>query len=329
MNKKLKNTFILLCVGLLAVTLVPTISAEDSISIICTNTILADFTSEITKNISSNVTIDYIMPAGACPAHFDTRPSDVSKIINADVIISLGWEPWLEGLINKSGKTSVDEIKCSNLGEWNVPERAITYIECIQDGLSTIFPAYKNIFELKADEYINLITITSEQLKETIQEQGLADRQIIAMAWQQEFLTGLGLNVTKSYGPPEGLSVQDELSILSAASEYDVSVIIDNLQSGIEFGARISDETGIVQVIFTNFPGAFPNTESYIDMLTYNTNELIKGMQNYDTTTEQVRNLSNQLSSMTMQRNTSLVFVAIFGILAIMFFVLFKKKQMS
>jgi len=327
MNKKLKNTFILLGVGLLAVSLVPTISAEDSISIVCTNTILADFTSEITKNISSNVTIDYIMPAGACPAHFDTRPSDVSKIINADVIISLGWEPWLEGLINKSGKTSVDEIKCSNLGEWNVPKRAITYVECIQNGLSTIFPAYENIFASNADEYINLITITSEQLKETIQEQGLADRQIIAMAWQQEFLTGLGLNVTKSYGPPEGLSVQDELSVLSAATEYDISVIVDNLQSGIDFGARISEETGIVQVIFTNFPGAFPNTDSYIDMLIYNTNELIKGIQNYDSTTEQVRDLSNQLSTMTMQRNASLVFVAIFGALAIMFYVLFKKKQ--
>ena len=326
MMKKSKNLFIIFCIGLFIINIIPTTCADDSISIVCTNTILADFTSIITENSSNNVTIDYIMPAGACPAHFDTRPSDVSKIINADVIISLGWEPWLEGLINKSGKASVDEIKCSNLGEWNVPERAITYVECIKDGLSTIFPTYETVFALNADEYINLITSTSEQLKQTIQEQGLMDRQIIAMAWQQEFLSGLGLNVTKSYGPPEGLSVQDELSVFTAVQENDASVIVDNLQSGIDFGARVSQETGIVQVIFTNFPGAFPNTDSYIDMLTYNTNELIKGIQNYDSTTEQVRDLSNQLSTVTMQRNASLVFIAIFGILAMLFFVLYKRK---
>ena len=49
-------------------------------NIVCTNEILADFTENI---VQENVTIDFIMPGGACPSHFDTTPSDISKILSA------------------------------------------------------------------------------------------------------------------------------------------------------------------------------------------------------------------------------------------------------
>ena len=52
-------------------------SEEDQINICCTNSILADFTKNLLKEV---VNIEYIMPPGACPMHFDTSPSDLSKI---------------------------------------------------------------------------------------------------------------------------------------------------------------------------------------------------------------------------------------------------------
>ena len=106
-------------IGMIFMIVIPTnVTAEETnsdINIICTNSVLADFAENIAPE---NSTIDYIMPAGACPAHFDTKPSDVDKIINADVVISLGWEPWLEALLNKSGNEDYKQIICAKNNRW-------------------------------------------------------------------------------------------------------------------------------------------------------------------------------------------------------------------
>ena len=101
-------------------------AAEEPIKIVCSNTVLADFTSNLIKE---NVTIDHIMPGGACPSHFDTTPGDIEKCIDADIVISLGYEPWLKPLINNSGNTDVKQIKCTGLGEWSLPSNAIKFVD--------------------------------------------------------------------------------------------------------------------------------------------------------------------------------------------------------
>ena len=101
-------------------------SIKSDINIVCTNSILADFTKNLLKE---NVNIEYIMPPGVCPIHFDTSPSDLSIITNTNIIISLGREPWLNSLLESSGNTNYDIITCTGLGEWSIPSGAKQYVE--------------------------------------------------------------------------------------------------------------------------------------------------------------------------------------------------------
>ena len=301
----------------------PLPAQEDTIEIICTNSVLADFTSNI---ITQNVTIDYIMPAGACPSHFDTSPSDILKIMNADVIISLGWEPWLEALINKSGNQDYTQIKCMGLGEWNIPTGAIAYVEAIRDGLRDIYPTLQQEISDNAMTYLLQINQTAENLQDLLQSEGYKGRRIVSMEWHKDFLEYFGMNVTTYYGPPEGLSVQDEINIITAASEEEVSAIIDNLQSGTSFGAQVAGETGISHVIFTNFPGALPNTDNYLDMIKYNIDQLIKGIATHDQTSINEQELREQIEQLELQRNLfmALSLIAILG--AIVLLIMYKRK---
>ena len=324
MKKQLKPfVFILLFLTVVITFSNHTLAEEDTIQIICTNSILADFTSNI---ITENVTIDYIMPAGACPSHFDTSPSDIQKVMNADVIISLGWEPWLENLINKSGNSNYAQIKCSKLGEWNIPTGARAYVLAIRDGLLEFYPALNQTINNNTATYLSEINETAEALREKILSEGYSGREIIAMQWQKEFLEWLGLHVTTSYGPPEGLSVQDELDVITAASESEVCAIVDNLQSGTSFGARVAGETGISHVIFTNFPGALPDTDTYLEMITYNTDQLVRGIATTDQIFESERALQSQVGSLELQRNLflSLSVIALLGV--VILFIMYKRK---
>jgi zinc transport system substrate-binding protein len=320
----MKKIFVLLTILAFLSTFITVVNAEEEkINIVCTNSALADFTSNI---IMENVTISYIMPGGACPAHFDTTPSDIEKCINADIIISLGWEPWLEGLISSSGNTDAKQIKCTGLGEWSLPSVAVKFVEKIRNDLVDIYPDLIDEIQQDAEIYILEINQTSILLQNMIKTAGYNDREVICMAWQKEFVEFLGLDVVEFYDPPESLSTQDQLNIAEAATKSGVCAIIDNLQSGTEFGETIAGQSGISHIVFTNFPGAITGVDSYLDVMSYNTGELLKGITIYDYKQENIKGLTSDASNVELQRNTAFVIAIIVIILAFVLFIMYKKK---
>jgi len=325
-NHVLKSNKTLFFAGIILLSLcfIPCLQAEEfTINIVCTNAILADFTKNLLKE---NLSIDYIMPAGACPTHFDASPSDISKISSADIIISLGWEPWLTDLLENSGNTNYSEIKCSQLGEWNIPSGAKKYVETIREGLSTIFPNLNETIQENSREYIKQINTTSEDIQKMVETNGFTGKKLICMEWHRDFLEWLGLNITCYYAPSERLSTQDMLNVTYAASDGGVCAIIDNLQSGTDFGAHIASESGTNHLIFTNFPGAVPNTDTYLDMITYNTQQLVDGISTYEYKQGKIADLESRVQVLEIERNASLLGLVILGLFTSILIVLYKRK---
>jgi ABC-type Zn uptake system ZnuABC Zn-binding protein ZnuA len=323
----MKKSYILLLVTLFALSIISSNATadEETTNIICTNSVLADFSSNL---ISENATIDYIMPSGVCPAYYDTTPSDVSKIINADIIISFGnpfMEPWLGDLLAYNENYQL--IECKDMGEWNVPDNAKNYVEHISEGLCEILPDLNLTIKQNEEEYKGEIDQKALELKTKILENDCIDKQVIAMSWQKDFLEFLELNVTYSYGPPQGLSAQDEIDVITAATNNEIYAIIDNLQSGTDFGARVASESGSSHIIFTNFPGAIPGTDTYLDMIDYNTEQLIKGIETYEYKQGTISSLNSQINSLELQRNISIVFVAILAFLVVILFLIYVKNR--
>jgi hypothetical protein len=79
-------------------------------------------------------------------------------------------------------------------------------------------------------------------------------------------------------------------------------------------------------VIFTNFPGAIPGTDTYLDMISYNTDQIINGISTYFYKQGEISKLESYASSLEFQRNLSLFVLIIFGLLTSIFVVLYKKK---
>jgi ABC-type Zn uptake system ZnuABC Zn-binding protein ZnuA len=297
---------------------------DETIKIVCTNSILADFTSNILVN---NSTIEYIMPSGACPAYYDCPPSDVDKILSADILISLGdskKEPWLSDLIEFN--TDLEIIECKNLGEWNIPSGAIKYVNCLSANLTIILTELNETIDENTNNYLLRINQTAERLIDKIENNNSKNIKIISMQWHQDFLKWLGLDVVYSYGPPQGLSLQDKIDVINTATSNEVYVVVDNLQSGTDFGAEISSETGTSHIIFTNFPGAIPGTDSYLDMISYNTDQLIEGIKSFEYKQGDIANLENQVSNIELQRNIVIVLMIIFFIISLILFLMYKKK---
>ena len=321
----MKKTMFLVATLVLISSFVSNVSAEeDTLKIVCTTSILADFTSNLVKE---NVTIEYIMPAGVCPAYYDTTPSDVGKITDADIIISFGdskMEHWLSDLLDYNENYSL--IECKDLGEWNIPSGAKKYVEQLESALSEILVEQNDTIHSNAETYLSEIDEMAETLKNSVQTKGYDNTKIICMAWQKDFLEWLGLNVTYSYGPPQTLSAQDQLAVINASTSQDVYAIVDNLQSGTDFGGSVASESGASHVIFTNFPEALPGTDTYFEMVEYNTEQLIKGIETYEYKQGEISALQGQISGLETQRNISLFASIVFVILSLVMYMLYKKK---
>jgi ABC-type Zn uptake system ZnuABC Zn-binding protein ZnuA len=265
------------------------------------------------------------MPGGACPAHFDINPSQVSDIIDADIIISLGWESWLTNISDKLVSVGQSQISCLGLGEWSLPSNAVKFVEKIRDDLSVIIPEQNQTIQTNAQNYIDEINEKSAELKNMVTNLNHQDRKVIVMQWQKDFVEWLGFEIVASYAPPEGLSAQDKINITNAAKSEGVYVVIDNLQSGTEFGELIATDNGLSHVVFTNFPGAYENVDTYLEMINYNTGELVKGIAIYDYNQDKQEDI-NQIPNLELQRNTSIVIAIIAVILALIFLILYKRK---
>jgi len=266
------------------------------------------------------------MPGGACPAHFDTSPEDIQKIVNADVIISLGWEPWLTDLLEKSGNINYIEIKCSKLGEWSYPENAKKYVEKIRDDLSDAYPELNQTIQQNAEEYLVLIDEIANDLKNMLIKMNYTNRQVISINWYREYLEWLGVDILTSYDSPEGMSTQDKINISAAATENDVSVIIDNLQSGTDFGEQIASESDVTHVIFTNFPGAIDDVDTYLEVLNYNTVQLINGITIYNYKQTGIGDLESKVSNLEFQRNSLIILTIIAVLIVLVLFVIYIRK---
>lgn len=77
------------------------------------------------------------------------------------------------------------------------------------------------------------------------------------------------------------LSLKEVDHLIQTGREQGVALVVDNLQSGPDFGARLAYEVGAVHVVLTNFPGALPGTATHLEMLRYNADKLFEALRTY------------------------------------------------
>lgn len=249
------------------------VSNDKSPGIVCTTSILAHLTEEIAQEL---VAVTTIAPAGMCPAHFDIKPSQIKAVREANFLISHNFEPWIENLLVSADRPEIDRLILS--GPWNTPSGAIAKTNQIADTLIEQFPQHKQQFLFNAQKLIQNINNCAEILKAKADQLRVNKYKVITSIHQESFAQWLGFEVLATYPAPETLSSRQFLELLLIGKREKVAIIVDNLQSGTDLGARLASDLNAQQAILTNFPGLIPQTESLVKMLNYNAEQLFKAI---------------------------------------------------
>jgi ABC-type Zn uptake system ZnuABC Zn-binding protein ZnuA len=216
-----------------------------------------------------------IIPSGFCPSHYDLAPSDYAALLDADLVLYSGIEPWVEQL---AGTTKEGALALLS-GVWNTPDAAASQAEAIAALLAERYPESASLFEANLATYTARLEATAASLQSEAQAAGTAGIPVVCMQWQVGFVSWLGFDPVVTYGLPEDLSMRDLIDLAEQGRSAGAVLVIDNLQSGIEFGAKLAQEIGAVHVVLSNFPGAMPKTATLLDLLVRNAEALFTAIE--------------------------------------------------
>ncbi len=271
---------------------------EDKPLVVCSTTVFGSIVQELAGD---SVDVQVIVSPSICPGHYDVKPSDVYAVREASLIFYHGFEPWVESLVEASG-TNATLVKIS--GSWKTPSGAENYYRGVADALEEYLGL--DVSD-KLDEALSEVNQTLSEIREEFQELGANQTNVICMLWQVDFVSQLGFNIVEKYPPPEMLSPEDVSELISVGKSEDVALVIDNLQSGTEFGEYLAEQIGAVHVVLTGFPGIEPGISNLTAMYLWNAEQLSTALEHHELMVE----LSSVRSSLRVYSTATYCLIAV------------------
>ena len=203
------------------------------------------------------------------------KPSDVYIVGEADILFYHGYEPWVKRVVEASGSKAV-LVKIGPPLKWHTPEGASEYYKRVAEALEQHLGIDVSA---NLNERLKVLEETFKAIKAKAEELHVSEYNVICMKWQVSFVKWLGFNVVAEYPPPEKLSPKDLEKLVEIGKKENVSIVIDNLQSGIEFGKTLSEKIGAVHVVLSSFPGTEKDVENVPALIERNAEKLFSAVK--------------------------------------------------
>ncbi|MBE3100822.1 MAG: zinc ABC transporter substrate-binding protein, partial [Firmicutes bacterium] len=255
------------------------------------------FLADITKNVSgSRLEIDTLVPLGLDPHSFEPSPGDVAKITKSDILIinGAGFEEWLKDIIIGANEKIII-VECSKGLEglkgdphfWLDPNLAKVYVQNIKDALIESDPQGKDLYNKNAEEYTARLIELDKWIAEAVKKIPEGKRLLVTNHESFGYYADrYGFKVIGTIIPGS--------SSASSPSAKEISELIEKIKATgakaifLETGSdpkianQIARETNIKIVTelythsITESDGPAP---TYIDMIEFNTNEIVESLK--------------------------------------------------
>jgi ABC-type Zn uptake system ZnuABC Zn-binding protein ZnuA len=282
-----------------------TTASTSGLRVVASTSILAD----IAQNVAGeSLRVAPLLPVGVDPHAYEATPADVVKISESNVLIlnGLEYEHFIESLLENAGgerllivattglepreiEEHVDEAEAEQEHEsgdphmWLDPNRVVTYVENIRDGLVEADPEGAEIYQANADAYIAELNELDGWITDQV-AQIPVERRILVTNHE-----ALGYFADR-YGLRVAGTVIPSLSSEAATSAQGMAAVIDKIRAtnapAIFLGEvenpalanQIAAETGVTVVddlYLESLTDGSP-AATYIDMMKYNVSKIVE-----------------------------------------------------
>ncbi len=267
-----------LTVSLVASILAGCTPAENSkLKVVTTTSLIAQIVERVGEDM---VDVVNIIPPAQCPGHFDVKPGDIQKLADADLFFMHGWqgEKFSEELIASANNPKLIVAKIDLQGNWMTPAVQQAAVDGVVDALSQVDTQNSIVYQRMAKLIKTMIGTKWTELEGRLDSANLENVRVICDEQQAGFVQWTGLNMVATFGRPDTLTPEVLKELVDKSREENVTLIIENLQSGHNAGAVIADELGCNRITLSNFPGGFEDTETWEKAIDYNVHLILEAI---------------------------------------------------
>ena len=263
----------------MAVVLIPISCSSPSVEIVTGSSQIASAVRDIAGD---KLDITNIIPGGMCPGHYDVKPGDVEALANGELFIIHNWQQDkanITGLIEAANNPDLP-IRVINIADAPMlPSYQIEMVDSLSLILAEMSPGDSDYYQESAANRKEVISAKEVEIKDRLKNANFSGIKVLCDKMQADFIGWLGFDVVASYSRPEELSAGDMEQLITEGKQAGVLLVIDNLQSGgTDNSEGIARDTGAIQVIISNFPGAFENTETWDKAVDKNIDLLLEAL---------------------------------------------------
>lgn len=267
--------------------------------VVASFSILADLAREVGGD---KVEVVSLVPINADPHVYEPLPSDIKKLNMADVVFvnGLGFEGWLQRLIKAAGfKGDVtvvsDHIHPRLVFErtlirdphaWHSVPNAKIYVTNIRDAFIQKAPQWRDYFTQRAAVYLERLSALDGRIRRQIDEVPPPRRKIITA---HDAFGYFGNTYGVQFLAPKGISTDAEakvkniVTLIEQIKKHNIKILFIENIADPKIIQQLSRETGAT-IGGTLYSDALSTPDgpasTYIRMIEYNIDLLIKGMKN-------------------------------------------------
>jgi len=236
---------------------------------------------------------------------YSPKPSDLVAVRKARLLleIGVGLEVWVGSLVKNAGNPNLVVVTTSkgialirdhqsgkekpgenrrhggNPHVWLDPENAKIMMRHITEALSKVDPAHAAGYRENQAAYLRQLDQLQEDLMTRLRP--LPDRRIVVHhpAWPY-FARRFGFTIAGEIVKQPGAepSARHLQSLVHRIRTDRVRVIVSEPQLNQKIPEALARETGARVVVLTPLPGGLPGTETYLDLLRYNVQQLAQAL---------------------------------------------------
>lgn len=212
------------------------------------------------------VSVTSFVPAGICPGQCDVKPGDIEALNRATALIIHDYQQAqrdVKALVEASRNPGLITKLIAAPGGLMTPAYQAVATDKVAAALAEIDPPNADFYKQRAAVRKAAVSARADEVKQRLEKAGVRGTKVISMLHQVDFLKWAGFDVVASYGPPEGFTPAIIADLIARGKAAGVVLVVDNLQSGPDAGKSIAQEIKAAHVTLSNFPGAFPNTDTW------------------------------------------------------------------
>ncbi len=237
--------------------------------------------SQIVERIGGDkVDVINIIPPAQCPGHFDVKPGDVQKLADASLFIIHNWqgEKFSDSLIASANNPDLVTVQVEIAGNWMTPAVQREATDKILAAMIQVDPGNTAAYEKAAGEYQAAVTAKETEARAKLAAVDFTAINALCDEQQVGFVKWVGLNIVGTYGRPETFTPQIVKELEDKGREGNVTLVIDNMQTGGESGKSLAENLGVSQVTLSNFPGGYDDTDTWEKALDKNIDLLLESV---------------------------------------------------